>query len=170
MVLALCYATGGNLFLGAFSAGITIATVSERASGAFHRFGEIISELLKLAALLALGALLAPRLLQPLAWREVAFIVLATFAVRPVAIALSFIGMGLSRKEVLTVGWFGPKGFASVVYGLLVLGAGVRRGAHLIGLAVILSIVIYSSTDILVGRWFERHTKKEPSEISENAA
>lgn len=160
LVLAVCYASGANLFLAAFAGGITIASVSQRAAKAFFRFGEIISELLKLAALLVLGALLAPRLLQPLSWGEFAFIVLAVFAVRPVAIAISFLGLSVSHRETLTVGWFGPKGFASVVYGLMIFGAGIQRGAHLIGLAIILSIVVYSSTDILVGRFFERAAKQ----------
>jgi NhaP-type Na+/H+ or K+/H+ antiporter len=55
--------------------------------------------------------------------------------------------------------WFGPKGFASVVYGLLVLEAaipGADEVFHLVALTIVLSILAHSSTDIIVARTFER--------------
>ncbi len=162
LVYAICLATGANEFLAAFSAGVTIATVSKRASDAFHPFGEVISELLKLTALLIFGAVIAKQLLQPLSWQEYVFLLLAVFLVRPLVIAIAWIGTHVSRNELLTFGWFGPKGFASVIYGLLILQAGLTRAAHLIGVAVILSIVVYSSTDIFVGRVFNETKSGTP--------
>ncbi len=156
LVLAVCYRTGANLFLGAFAAGIGVATFSAPVTKSFQRFGELVTELLKLAAVLIFGMMIAPRFFTPLPGREYVFILLAVFAVRPVAIVLSLLGTGMRREEMLAAGWFGPKGFASVVYGLMILQAGLPHLAHLIGLAVTASIVIFSSTDILVGRWFER--------------
>lgn len=50
-VLALGKATHGNLFLAAFAAGITVATFGERQRESFEHFGELIAELLELAAL-----------------------------------------------------------------------------------------------------------------------
>ncbi len=63
-----------NSFLAAFAAGITVATIGPEVREAFHRFGELISELLKLAALLVFGALICDRcnervLSGLLAWR-----------------------------------------------------------------------------------------------------
>jgi NhaP-type Na+/H+ or K+/H+ antiporter len=55
--------------------------------------------------------------------------------------------------------WFGPKGFASVVYGLLVLEAGIPAADevfHLVALTIVISIIAHSSTDIVVARVFER--------------
>jgi NhaP-type Na+/H+ or K+/H+ antiporter len=155
LVLSVSYATGMNLFLAAFAAGVSIATVSASVRKSFEQFGEFVTELFKLAALLLLGALIAPRFLVPLPSLEYVFVILATFAVRPVAIWISLLGTALDRREVLTVGWFGPKGFASVVYGLMILHAGLPHIAHIIALVVTASILVYSSTDILIGRWFE---------------
>jgi NhaP-type Na+/H+ or K+/H+ antiporter len=59
----------------------------------------------------------------------------------------------LPWREILTAAWFGPKGFASVL-GLLILQSGLYREAHIIGIAVLASIVVYSSTDFFVGRWY----------------
>lgn len=157
LVLAICYRTGANLFLGAYAAGISVATCSSKVVASFERFGELIAELFKLSALLVFGAVIAPEFFGSLSSWEGLFIVLATFAIRPAAIAVSMIRSELSWHEILLAGWFGPKGFASVVYGLLILEAGMNHLAHLVGLSVIASVVVYSSTDILVGRWFEAH-------------
>jgi hypothetical protein len=51
--LALTELSNANLFLAAFSAGITIATVGPEVRDAFHQFGDLVAELLKLSALLA---------------------------------------------------------------------------------------------------------------------
>lgn len=156
VVLATCYITNANLFLAAFGAGISIATFGPSFTESFREFGELVTELLKLAALLLFGALIAPRFFTALPILEYGFIVLAVFVVRAVCIYLSLLRSGVTREESLLVGWFGPKGFASVVYGLLIFQAGLIHMAHLIGLAVAASIVVYSSTDILTGRWFQR--------------
>ena len=157
IVMAICYRTGANLFLGAYAAGITVASLSNSVAESFQSFGELVAELFKLAALLIFGAIIVPHFFKALGRWDYVFILLATFGVRPPAVAVSLIGSGLSRHEKLLAGWFGPKGFASVVYGLLILQAGLTHLAHLVALAVAASIVVFSSTDILVGRWFEAH-------------
>ncbi len=162
LVLAICYRTEANLFLGAYAAGISVATCSSSVVVSFEKFGELIAELFKLAALLVFGVVIAPRFFADLAAWDFLFILIATFIVRPVAIAISMLGSELNWREILLAGWFGPKGFAAVVYGLLILQAGMNRLAHLVGLSVLASVVVYSSTDILVGRWFEgRHAAQE---------
>ena len=60
--------------------------------------------------------MIAPRFFTTLPGREYVFILLAVFAVRPLAIAVSLLGTSMPWEEVLAAGWFGPKGFASVVY------------------------------------------------------
>jgi len=57
---------------------------------------------------------------------------------------------------------FGPKGFASVFFGFLILGSGMPeadRLFRLVALVVAASIVAHSSTDVLVGRWLARPAK-----------
>jgi NhaP-type Na+/H+ or K+/H+ antiporter len=169
LVLAICYGTGANLFLAAFAAGISVATFSTSVAESFQRFGELLAELFKLAALLIFGAMMAPRLFVALSGWDYLFIALATFLIRPPAVLLSLLGTELGWHERLLAGWFGPKGFASVVYGLLILHAGLTHLAHLVGLAVTASIVVFSSTDILLGRWFEAHhvPKSPPSQTAD---
>ena len=165
LVLAICYRTGANLFLGAFAAGVSVASFGSSVAESFERFGELIAELFKLAALMIFGAVIAPEILATSSARDYLFILIATFVVRPIAIAMSLVATELSWREILLSGWFGPKGFASVVYGLLILQAGMSHLAHLVGLAVTASIVVYSSTDILIGRWFEKHHLAESRRV-----
>ncbi|NRQ39872.1 sodium:proton antiporter [Nonomuraea sp. NN258] len=158
LVLAVGKATHGNLFLAAFSAGITVATFGQPQREAFEHFGELIAELFKLGALLVFGALISLPLLGSVGWRGWLFAVLALVLARPVAIWLSFLRSGLTVREQAAVAWFGPKGFASVVYGLIVLASGIAAAQEvfqLVAVTIVLSILLHSSTDIVVARWFD---------------
>ncbi|TDB88980.1 sodium:proton antiporter, partial [Actinomadura sp. KC216] len=158
LVLALGKATHGNLFLAAFAAGVTVATIGDRHRQAFEEFGGLVAELLKLAALLIFGALLTPAFLGEVGWAGWVFAVLALVLARPVAIWVSFLRSGLTAREQGAVMWFGPKGFASVVYGLLVLESGISAADqifHLVAATIVLSILAHSSTDVLVARGFD---------------
>jgi NhaP-type Na+/H+ or K+/H+ antiporter len=159
LVFALASLTHANEFLAAFAAGVTVASMSTEVRGAFHEFGEILAELLKLAALLVFGALISPGFLAEIPPSGYALAVLVLIAVRPIALGLALLGSELGWREWVAAAWFGPKGFASVVYGMLILKAGVARGGelfHLLALVIGASIVAHSSTDVLVARWFQR--------------
>ncbi|MFY1649726.1 cation:proton antiporter [Solwaraspora sp. WMMB762] len=158
LVLALGQATHGNLFLAAFAAGSTIATFGPRQRAAFEHFGESVSELLKLAALLVFGALISIEFLGEISWPGWVFAVLAIFVARPVALAIAFIRSGLTPREQAAGMWFGPKGFASVVYGLIVLKSGIDAADevfHLVALTIVISILLHSSTDVVIANAFD---------------
>ncbi|MGI5151656.1 cation:proton antiporter [Plantactinospora sp. CA-294935] len=157
LVLALGQATHANLFLAAFAAGITVATIGHQQREAFEHFGELVAEILKLAALLVFGALLSPAFFADIAGTGWLFAILALVAARPVALWISFLGAKLDLREQLAAMWFGPKGFASVVYGLLLLASGIavaEEAFGLVALTIVLSILLHSSTDVIVARGF----------------
>jgi NhaP-type Na+/H+ or K+/H+ antiporter len=165
LVLALCYVTHANPFLAAFAAGSTVSSVSPAARASFEGFGELVAELLKLAALLIFGALLSPDLLGRLPLSAYVLAVLLLVLVRPAALSLSLVGSQLARREWIAAAWFGPKGFASVTYGLLVLqsdAANARRMFDIIAITIALSIVAHSSTDLTVTRWFHDERADPP--------
>jgi NhaP-type Na+/H+ or K+/H+ antiporter len=158
LVFGIASLTGANEFLAAFAAGVTVATMSPTIRHAFHQFGELIAELLKLAALLLFGALISPSFLAQISIRGYLFATLALLLVRPVALGVALIGATLTRREWVAAAWFGPKGFASVVYGLLILESGIGRRDelfHLIAVVIALSIIAHASTDVPVARWFQ---------------
>ena len=96
------------------------------------------------------------------------FAVLAVTAVRPVALGLALVSSALTRREWIAAAWFGPKGFASVVYGLLILEAGIGHGDelfHLVAVVIAISIVAHASSDVPVARWFrDRDAQPETPE------
>ncbi len=159
IVLALAEVTHANLFLAAFAAGITVATVAPDLRESFELFGELVTELLKLAGILVFAALISPEFLGEIPISGYVFAVLALIVARPVSIFLALIGSGLPRRQQAAAAWFGPKGFASVVYGLLVLeGGGVLADEmfHLIALVIVASILTHSSTDVPIAHAFAR--------------
>jgi NhaP-type Na+/H+ or K+/H+ antiporter len=159
LVLSLGKATHGNLYLAAFAAGITVATFGHRQRESFEQFGELVAELLKLAALLVFGALISPAFLGEIPFTGWLFAVLAVVAARPAALAVSFLGSRLNAREQIAAAWFGPKGFASVVYGLLVLEAQIPAADevfHQVAVTIVLSILAHSSTDVVLARWFDQ--------------
>jgi len=159
MVLGLASVTHANLFLAAFAAGITVATLGPDVEQAFAEFGELVTELFKLAAILVFGALISPAFLGEIPVRGYVFAVLALLLARPIAIFVSLARSGLPLPEKAVAAWFGPKGFASVVYGLLILEAEVPRADamfHLIALVIVASILAHSSTDVPIAHAFGR--------------
>ncbi|MEZ5258743.1 MAG: cation:proton antiporter [Ilumatobacteraceae bacterium] len=167
MVLAVSSLTGANQFLAAFTAGITVATIGPEQRSEFEIFGERLTELLKLGALMMFGALISPDILGAFDWRGYAFAAVALFAVRPVALLVALIGDRMDTRQFLAAAWFGPKGFASVVYGLLIVNSGIRGGStvfHLVALCVAASVVLHSSSDVAVSRWLSASLASAPAE------
>lgn len=158
ILYAACHLTHANPYLAAFSAGAVLASLSPQGKEAFAPLGEAFAELAKFAALLVFGALLTPRLFEGLGWGGYVTVVLAIVLVRPASLLLSLIGTHFGMRERLTAAWFGPKGFASVVYGLLVLQSGVPHGQEaftLVAVCIAFSIVAHSSTDVPIARAFD---------------
>lgn len=148
---------GTNQFLAAFAAGMTLVTVQPDFARDFLKLGGPAAEAFKLAALLAFGSILDfDRLLAP-GWSGLLVAGLTLLAARPAALLFALFRSGLSRTEWLAAAWFGPKGFASVLYALIMLHAGIPYGIALfeeIALVTTISIVVHSSTDVFVARWF----------------
>jgi sodium/hydrogen antiporter len=148
-----------NPYLAAFVGGVTVATILPEVRQAFEELGEQLSEAVKLLALLVFGALLTPALLAAVPWGGWVLAVLSLVLVRPAALLASLATSRLPRDQRLAAAWFGPKGFASVVYGLLVLDSGAPEAQEefaIIAAVVAVSVLVHSSTDVPVARWLTR--------------
>ncbi|MYS80724.1 cation:proton antiporter [Embleya scabrispora] len=158
ILYATCHLTHANPYLAAFSAGAVPASISPESKAVFEPLGEALSELAKFAALLVFGALLTPSLFGDLPVGGYVAVVLAIVVIRPASLLVSLVGTDIDRRERLAAAWFGPKGFASVVYGLLVLQSGIPHGERaytVIAVCIAFSIVAHSSTDVPVARAFD---------------
>jgi NhaP-type Na+/H+ or K+/H+ antiporter len=160
IVYALCHLTHANPYLAAFAAGSTLATMDRVTSHHFGPFGDLISEITKFAALLVFGALITMDRVSQLNWQGWLLAAMAVLVVRPVALNISLLRTELPARERLAAAWFGPKGFASVVYGLLVLHSGVadnQRMFDLVTVTIALSIALHSSTDVPIAKKLRVH-------------
>lgn len=158
LLFGLCKVTGANVFIAAFVGGSALATASQHTTEAFSRLGDALSEVSKLAAIFVFSALITPQLLGRISIGAWVWAVLLLVLVRPVSLAVALLGERLDRKEWLSAAWFGPKGFASVTYGLLVLRSSAVHASRmfdLIAVVVAISIVAHSTTDTVVARAFE---------------
>ncbi len=160
-----------NQFLAAFLAGVTIATLAPNASESFRRTGELTSEMVKGAALIVFAA----AMVDAGTWADVGvlgvvFAVLVLLVSRPIPVLLALLGTRLSVKERVSVAWFGPKGFASVAYAIIIAFSGMDHAKDVLALTtvvVLLSIVAHSSTDVTVARALAVNDPEDPEAAME---
>lgn len=109
-----------SMFIAAFVAGLAVQLRFRRAGAHCSEFAEENGQLLNLAVFFLLGIIVARDWQQIQASHVIyAFFSLTVIRMAPVAIAL--IGTGLDRATVIFMGWFGPRGLASIVLGLVYL-------------------------------------------------
>lgn len=154
-VLALALATyataltvHGNGFVAAFCGGMAFGAAAGRRGPAELVFLEQVGGAVSLLVWLAFGAIAVPILVHRLDW-TLLYAVLSLTVVRMVPVAASLIGSRLDRRTVLFVGWFGPRGLASLVFALLALeeiGSGADEAVAAIAATVILSVLAHGLT------------------------
>jgi sodium/hydrogen antiporter len=161
---ALALALGGNGFIAAFVAGISFGAGLVREVVDVDRAGELPElggELLALAVWFLFGAALVPLAFHHLDVRLAAYALLSLTVVRLLPVALALLGAGLDTRTVGFVGWFGPRGLASVVFALLAieeLGETEALGEAVaaVALTVLLSVLLHGTTAGPLGRRYAR--------------
>lgn len=140
---------GGNGFVAAFVTGLVFGALVEDAHELVE-FGEDTGELLALLTFLVLGAVFIGPAAATFGLPVVLYALLSLTVVRMAPIGLSLLGLGLRRDTVAMLGWFGPRGLATVVFALEVLE--LTRSGHLPGgdalfgiaaLVVVASVVLH---------------------------
>jgi NhaP-type Na+/H+ or K+/H+ antiporter len=146
----LAYATAlaidGNGFVAAFCGGLAFGAAAGRRGPEELVFLEQASGAVSLLVWLAFGAIAVPIMIDRLDWTLLLYAVLSLTLVRMVPVVLALIGTGLDRNTVLFVGWFGPRGLASLVFALLALeeiGSGADEAVAVIAATVFLSVLAH---------------------------
>lgn len=134
---------GGNGFVAAFVGGMAFGAARKAAADDVLGFASEAGELLAIVVWFVFGAIAVP-VLDGAPWSVAAFAVLALSVGRMVPVAIALAGTGLSRPTVAFVGWFGPRGLASVVFALIAFDELEVGGARTTMLAAIVATVLLS--------------------------
>ena len=161
--LAVCaYATAlavdGNGFIAAFVGGLAYGAASGRSGQPLVPFVEETGALVSLLVWLAFGAVAVAPAVTGLTWQIALYAVLSLTLIRMLPVAVTLIGAGLDRPTIALIGWFGPRGLASVVFALLALEElGSRAAGHAVAfitITVMLSVIAHGATaDPLAARY-----------------
>jgi sodium/hydrogen antiporter len=152
---------GGNTFVSAFVAGtaFTAAAAWTHDEENALTLTETFAEPLGFAVWLVFGLVAIPVVWQGVGWREALVAVASLTVLRMGPVALALLGTRLRAPSVAFIGWFGPRGLASVIFALLALeelapGPELRAALATIALTVLLSVIAHGlSADVLAARY-----------------
>ncbi len=157
----------GSGFIAAFMAGIVFRALLRRDPADTNRLTEEVGDVLSGVTFLLFGAILLRPALGELSWQLALYAILSLTVVRMAPVAAAMIG---SRSRIATrgfLGWFGPRGLASIVFALIVVAESELPHQHMIVLAVYLTVGLsvfahgLSAAPLAdrYARWYESHPR-----------
>ncbi len=138
----LCYllaeAVGGNGFIAAFVGGMAFGNFIRNECDFLFEFMETEGQILMLITFLVFGLALLPEGIAGFDWAHLAYAVLSLTLIRMAPIALSLLGSGVRLPTIAFLGWFGPRGLASILFVLLILEeAEIRHAQDILSVTVL---------------------------------
>jgi NhaP-type Na+/H+ or K+/H+ antiporter len=171
---ALAYGIAGALdgsgFIAAFVAGMVFRLALRRDPGELNQLTEEVGAVLNGVTFVLFGAILLGPALAELSWRLVLYAVLSLTLVRMLPVVIAMWGSGARRPTLGFIGWFGPRGLASIVFAVIVIEESQLPREHLIVLAIYLtvglSVLAHGLTAAPLAhryaRWYEQHPRETP--------
>ena len=130
-----------------------------------HEFAEAEGQQLALFIFLMLGLILIPVTLPYWDIRAYIYAILSLTVIRMIPVALSLIGSRLDWPSVGFIGWFGPRGIASILYLLIVVGrigkSGYEYMLSVIVLTVLLSVFLHGVSAVPLARLYGRYASRK---------
>ncbi len=159
-----CFTTaqslGGSGFIAAFVGGLVCGRVAKSKKEELVRISEGTGDTMSLLTWVAFGAVFVGLTIGKLTWPIILYAILSLTLVRIVPVVLCLSGMALDLESKLFVGWFGPRGLASIVFAVIVLGENLPNGETLaitVSCTVILSILGHGLT---ANPWAKRYRQR----------
>ncbi len=164
---------GGNGFIAAFTAGLAFGRVSPDAEH-LDEYTEDTAQLAAAVSFFLFGNVLLGSALDEATVGVLACAVAALTIGRMLPVALAMLGTGAAAPTVVFVGWFGPRGLASILFGLLLLEeelAGADALFAIVAWTVLLSVVLHGATAAWgarrYGEWWRSMTQEEQATMPE---
>lgn len=178
LAYGIAVALGGSGFIAAFVAGMIFGRLARRESEAASRFSEELGGLLGGVTMLVFGAVLLGPAINHLSWQLALYAVLSLTVIRMLPVAIAMIGTGAKPPTLAFLGWFGPRGLASIVFAVIVVEGAhlpgtitILRAAYItIGLSVFAHGISAAPLARRYARWYESHGATPPDMESVPAA
>jgi sodium/hydrogen antiporter len=156
---------GGSGFIAAFVGGFVFGAIRRQRGGEVGHLIEELGEVFNAVTFIVFGAVLLGPVLGDVTWSIALYTVLSLTIVRVLPVAVAMVGTGARRPTVAFLGWFGPRGLASIVFAVLVIEEGGLPHDELIlvttYVAIGLSVLAHGLTAApLANRyatWYESH-------------
>jgi NhaP-type Na+/H+ or K+/H+ antiporter len=160
----------GSGFIAAFVGGMVFRAALKRDPEDLNELSEEVGNVLNGATFVLFGAILLGPALGELTWDLVLYAVLSLTVARILPVAIAMFGSHAREPTVGFVGWFGPRGLASIVFALIVIEESALPHEHLIVNAIYvtvgLSVLAHGLTAAPLAeryaRWFEQHPRDKP--------
>jgi len=146
----------GSGYIAAFTGGMYFGYLAKSATHKLVFASEGVGETLALVTWMLFGALAIGPALRAFTWDVVLYAVLSLTVIRMLPVYLSLAGTGESPSSRLFLGWFGPRGLASIVFATIVINEKVPHAEVLVlvvSLTVILSLFAHGMTANPLAKW-----------------
>jgi sodium/hydrogen antiporter len=114
-------ALGGSIFIAAFTGGFLFGALRRDTGGEVTYLVDEGGELFNAVTFIVFGAVILGPLLDEVTWQIVLYAILSLTIVRMLPVALAMLGTGARRPTLAFLGWFGPRGLASIVFAVILL-------------------------------------------------
>jgi len=156
-------ALGGSGFIASFTGGLLFGGLVRQHKETLLTAAEGIGDTFALLTWVLFGSAVVGQAWGHFSWPGVLYAVLSLTVIRMAPVFLSVAGMGISIEGKLFLGWFGPRGLASIVFAVIVLGADLPGGdaiAMIVAGTVLLSIVAHGVT---ANPWARAYGRRAPT-------
>jgi NhaP-type Na+/H+ or K+/H+ antiporter len=162
-----CFATaqfiGGSGFIAAFSGGLLFGAMAKEYREDFLRAAEGTGDVMALVTWVIFGAAVVSKAMGNFSWVVVLYSILSLTLIRMLPVFFSLTGLRVNTEGKLFIGWFGPRGLASIVFAVIVLNANLPNGGTLamtVVCTVILSIILHGVSANLWARGYGERSRR----------
>jgi NhaP-type Na+/H+ or K+/H+ antiporter len=160
----------GNGFVAAFVAGAFFALATRELPEDALNLTEDVGMLLSLVVWFIFGRAIN-QVAGGITWRVAWYAFLVVTVMRIIPVMLSLLGTSISRRDALFLGWLGPRGLATIVFGLLAFveltGADADLVADVMVATVVLSIVLHGLSYGPLAALYGRRQREKPVDAAD---
>lgn len=140
-----CFASaqwlGGSGFIASFVGGLFFGALQRRSHDALLRAAEGTGDVFELLTWVIFGSAVIGQSVGHFSWRILLYSLLSLTLVRMVPVFVSLAGSTIDTEGKLFMGWFGPRGLASIVFGVIVVNAGLP-GSGTMAMVVVCTVLL----------------------------